>query len=50
MNAIDWLFAGALLRAALFAMNHYAAYMDGYAGDRTVTVGCVALRRVIGSR
>jgi cytochrome c-type biogenesis protein CcsB len=30
LGALDWLFGGGLLAAALFALNRYAAYMDGY--------------------
>jgi cytochrome c-type biogenesis protein CcsB len=30
LSAFDWLFGAGLLAAVLFALNRYAAYMDGY--------------------
>ena len=30
LSAIDWLFGAALMASALFALNRYAAFMDGY--------------------
>ena len=30
LSAIDWLFGAGLMAAALFALNRYAGYMDGY--------------------
>jgi cytochrome c-type biogenesis protein CcsB len=30
LGALDWLFAAVLLGGALFALNRYGAYMDGY--------------------
>ncbi len=30
LSVIDWLFGAGLLAAVLFALNRYAAYMDGY--------------------
>ncbi|OMG71599.1 c-type cytochrome biogenesis protein CcsB, partial [Burkholderia ubonensis] len=48
LDAVDWLFALAMLAGAGFALTRYAAFMNGY--DEAVLIGAVPALVTLGWR